>query len=410
MRVAVVGGGAAGIFGAIAAAEQNPAAEVVVFEATDRPLDKVRISGGGRCNVTHHCFDPAELIKNYPRGHRELRGPLSRFGPKETIAWFEQRGVTLKVEDDGRMFPTTDRSRTIIDCLIGSARSAGVRIRLNAGVRDITARSIDGATGFALSLHDGSTETFDRLLLATGSSPQGYRFAAALGHTIVPCVPSLFTFKVKDRRLHELAGVSFEEVTLTLRVDDRAEFRQTGPMLITHWGLSGPAVLKLSAWAARELHDSRYRATLIVEFTPGRSGEQIRRRIDDYRREHGRRRVIGDHLFDIPRRYWERIAEAVGIDTGTTWSHLTADATDGLVREVTGARFEVSGKGIFKDEFVTCGGVSLREVDFKTMSSRVCPGLFLAGELLDIDGVTGGFNFQSAWCTGWTAGQRLAAG
>jgi len=410
MRVAVVGGGAAGFFGAIAAAEQNPAAEVVVFETTDRPLDKVRISGGGRCNVTHHCFDPAELIKNYPRGHRELRGPLSRFGPQETIAWFEQRGVTLKVEDDGRMFPTSDRSRTIIDCLIGAARSAGVQIRLNAGVKDIAPGSPERLPGFTLSLHDGSTETFDRLLLATGSSPRGYRFAAALGHTIIPCVPSLFTFKVKDLRLEEMAGVSFDEVALTLRVGDRTEFRQTGPMLITHWGLSGPAVLKLSAWAARELHDAGYGAILTVGFTPGQTVEQVSRQIDNHRREHGRRRVIGDHLFDIPRRYWERVVAAVGIDGGTTWSHLTADATEGLVRELTEAQFAISGKGIFKDEFVTCGGVSLREVDFKTMASRVCAGLFLAGEILDIDGVTGGFNFQSAWCTGWTAGQHLPAG
>ena len=406
MHAAVIGGGAAGIFGAIAAAEQNPSAEIVVFEATDHPLDKVRISGGGRCNVTHHCFDPAALVKNYPRGARELRGPFSRFAPPDTIAWFESRGVRLKAEEDGRMFPVTDRSATIIDALLESARTAGVRIRLNARVKEL-ASSGGAQPGFEISLHGGSVEHFDRLLLATGSGPQGYRFAEALGHSIVPCVPSLFTFKVRDPRLADLAGVSFEKVDLTLQVGDRPPMHQSGPMLITHWGLSGPAVLKLSAWGARELHDSHYRANLAVNFMPERSPDDLHQELDSRRQNHGRRKIAADHLAEIPRRYWERIAGAAGIANDTTWTHLSNTQLAALLSHLTAARFEVSGKGIFKDEFVTCGGVSLREIDFKTMASRVCPGLYVAGELLDIDGITGGFNFQSAWTTGWIAGRNL---
>lgn len=403
MRLAVIGGGAAGIFGAIAAATTFPELKVVVFEATSEPLDKVRISGGGRCNVTHACFDPAELVKNYPRGHKELRGPFNRFQPRDTIAWFKEHGVALKVEADGRMFPTTDRSETIINCLLETARRCGVMIRLNARVTSIRKSESD----FEIQSHATEPERFDRVLLTTGSSPHGFRFAEALGHAIIPGVPSLFTFKVTDPRLDGLSGVSFPDVALALRLPDTPVLHQRGPLLITHWGLSGPAALKLSAWGARMLHDARYRASLTVNFMPDLTAEHLYQRLIACKQAHGRRKVSNECPIDLPKRYWQRIATMAGADESMLWTQLTKEAMQSLSEQVTAARFEIRGKGVFKEEFVTCGGVDLKEVDFRTMQSRVCPGLFLAGEVLDIDGITGGFNFQSAWTTGWLAGHGL---
>ena len=405
MRVAVIGGGAAGIFGAISAATHHPGAEIVVFDATRQPLDKVRISGGGRCNVTHHCFDPAELVKNYPRGSKELRGVFSRFQPKDTIAWFEQHGVRLKVEEDGRMFPVTDSSSTIIDCLLTTAVSSGVQIRLGARVKSIAA--IDqggGSLQYEIELDDGPAGWYDRVLLATGSGSHGYRLAQRLGHDIVPCVPSLFTFKMTDRRLDGLAGISFEKARLTLTDRTHRKLEQTGPLLVTHWGLSGPAVLKLSAWGARSLHRDKYQAELTVNFAPDHHPDQLRQLLLAFKKQHGRKRVVTAPVFPIPRRYWSRIARLSGVTDEMTWTNLTRTAMNSIISELAGGRFAVIGKGMFKEEFVTCGGVNLKEVDFKTMQSRLRPGLYFAGEILDIDGITGGFNFQSAWSTGWIAG------
>lgn len=411
-RAAIIGGGAAGVFAAVALAEEIRAlppserTRVVIIEATGEPLDKVRISGGGRCNVTHHCFDPAEMVKNYPRGHRELRGPFSRFQPRDTVAWFERHGVRLKVEPDGRMFPVTDSSQTIIDCLLHTARDLGIELRFQARVKEIRSNS-ESSGRFVVERHDGSQETFDQILLATGSSPQGYRMAQALGHTIVPTVPSLFTFKVSDPRLTDLSGISFEQVHLTL-IAGKQRFEQTGPMLITHWGLSGPAVLKLSAWGARELHDARYRADLRVNFAPASNREQIYDLLVAHKQAHGRRQVSGDSPVPLPKRYWARVVKSVGIGETTPWTDVTKLQMTTLAQEITAAQFPVKGKGVFKEEFVTCGGVDLREVDFRTMQSKLRPGIFFAGEVLDIDGITGGFNFQNAWTTGWIAGKSMA--
>ena len=407
LRIAIIGGGAVGIFGAITAATNNSSVEVVVFEATGEALDKVRVSGGGRCNVTHNCFDPVELVKGYPRGHKELRGAFSRFQAKDTVEWFKSRGVKLKAESDGRMFPITDDSATIVNCLLDAARQAGVRVRLNARVKEVVAIGTATNPQFEIELHDGSRHRFDRVLIATGSAKQGHRFAEGLGHTIVPCVPSLFTFKVKDARINELAGVSIERVKLTLVTPDNTKFEQTGPMLITHWGLSGPAVLKLSAWGARELHDTMYHAALTANFEPDVSVDDLYAALLEFKQAHGKKRVSTDGPFDLPRRYWSRIVQYVGVGEDVTWTNLTKEAMQALISESTSAEFAVVGKGIFKEEFVTCGGVSLREVDFATMQSKVCPGLFLAGEVLDIDGITGGYNFQSAWTTGWLAGRGM---
>jgi hypothetical protein len=407
VRIAIAGGGAAGFFGAISASARNPSAKIDLFEAGEQPLRKVKISGGGRCNVTQHCFDLLELVKGYPRGAKELLGPFTRFGPRETVEWFHKQGVWLKAEGDGRMFPVTDRSQTVVDCLVNAARAAGVQLRLGAKVKNVAVASAS-APQFEIELADGTRERYDRLLLATGGSPAGYRFAAALGHSIVPCVPSLFTFNVKDRRIEGLSGISFENVGIVLSDGHSKELKQTGPLLITHWGLSGPAVLKLSAWGARILENCKYHATLVINFLPEYKAERVRRELLAYKSKNGRKRVLGEKLFGLPARYWSRLVQAAGISEETAWTNVSNKALAALVAELTAARFEISGKGIFKEEFVTSGGVCLKEVDFKTMQSKLVPGLYFAGEILDLDGITGGFNFQSAWTTGWMAGESMA--
>ncbi|EQB63210.1 MAG: hypothetical protein RBG1_1C00001G0789 [candidate division Zixibacteria bacterium RBG-1] len=410
MRIAVAGGGAAGFFGAISAATHNPSAEIVLLEATHQPLNKVHISGGGRCNVTYHCFDPLELAQGYPRGSKELLGPFSRFQPRDTMAWFEKQGVRLKTEEDRRVFPVTDQSSTVVDCLMNTARKLGVQIRLGARVKNIqNISSAKNIPQFEIGLHNGVHERFDRVLLTTGNSPHGHRLAEALGHNIVPCVPSLFTFKISDSRLEGLAGISFEKVKLTLTDSEGNELEQTGPLLITHWGLSGPAVLKLSAWGARMLHKSHYQAVLVINLLPDYNAEQLYRMLLAYKEQNSKKRVSTEPAFTIPSRYWSRLVQFIGIQDEITWTNITKEAMSALLSELTSGRFTVSGKGIFKEEFVTCGGVSLKEVDFKTMQSKVSPGLYLAGEILDIDGITGGFNFQSAWTTGWIAGMSVVS-
>ncbi|HOD65146.1 MAG TPA: NAD(P)/FAD-dependent oxidoreductase [candidate division Zixibacteria bacterium] len=409
LRLGVVGGGAAGLFAAIAAAETGRPGEVIVWEATGAPLDKVRLSGGGRCNVTHRCFEPADLVKNYPRGERELRGPFARFQPRDMIAWLEGRGVRLKAEADGRVFPASDDSGAVVACLLREAERAGVRIRLGSRVREAApaGRDTDDAPLFDVIAGDGSREQCDRLLIAAGGGRPGHALAQALGHTIVPPVPSLFTFTVPDLRLQGLAGVSFESVQLRLAVGGE-RFEQSGPMLITHWGLSGPAVIRLSAWAARPLHESRYRAELVVNFVPGSTAEQVYRGMTAHKQAHGKRLAHGDSPVSLPSRYWSRIAAAVGIPPETAWAAVTREHMAVLAEQVTETHLAVAGRGIFKEEFVTCGGVALGEVDFRTMESRLRQGLYFAGEVLDIDGLTGGFNLQSAWTTGWIAGRSMA--
>jgi predicted Rossmann fold flavoprotein len=405
----VVGGGAAGYFGAITCAESHEGAEVKIFEGTHQPLYKVGISGGGRCNVTHNCFDPAVLVEGYPRGARELLSAFYHFQPRDTVEWFEKRGVRLKAEADGRMFPVTDQSATIIECLQQAATKAGVVQRIGDRVVAIQ-RSSDGtAATFDVQLKSGELVRFDRVLIATGSSPQGYKFAEALGHTIVPCVPSLFTFNIKDRRLAELQGLTFPTAHLSLSTGDKRPLVQSGPVLITHWGLSGPAVLKLSAWGARQLFISRYQAELTVNWVAEHNYDSMRTMLLTYREEHPTKVVTAGGVVPIAHRFWERIATIAGVDAETTWSHITKQALDTIAKELTGGVYKIIGKGEFKEEFVTCGGVKLKEVDFRTMESRICPGLYLAGEILDIDGITGGYNFQSAWTTGWIAGKSMGS-
>ncbi|HZY42572.1 MAG TPA: NAD(P)/FAD-dependent oxidoreductase [Anaerolineae bacterium] len=399
-QIVVIGGGAAGFFAAIACAEANPHARVIILERSPQLLAKVRISGGRRCNVTNACFDPAVLVQHYPRGGLALRGPFTRFQPRDTIAWFEQRGVKLKTEADGRVFPITNRSETIVNCLIDAARAAGVEVRSSVHIRSVTKPD-----RFLIDLKDDEALSADRVLLATGSNPQGYDWAAALGHTIEPPVPSLFTFEIDDARLKDLPGISVEKATVKLNGTPLA---QTGPILITHWGLSGPAVLRLSAWAARELAQRQYRAEVLINWLPEFNAEQLHQRLIASKIELARQTVGALSPLHLPARLWKRLVGVVGIDADQKWTEVSKRQLADLVNELSRGSFMITGKGAFKEEFVTCGGVQLDSVNFKTMESRRCAGLYFAGEILDIDGVTGGFNFQSAWTTGWLAGRAMS--
>lgn len=403
-RVVVIGGGAAGFFAAVTCAEKLGAAgAVTIYEATAHPLAKVRVSGGGRCNVTHACFEPRELVKRYPRGGRELLGAFHRWQPRDTVAWYGARGVELKTEDDGRMFPVTDDSATIVDCLMRAAAQAGVTLRTSLGVRTVERAD----AGFVLTLTNDETVAADRVLIATGGnkSSAGLAIAEKLGHTIVPPVPSLFTFHIDDARLVGLSGVSVENAAVAVR---GTKLREGGPLLITHWGLSGPAILKLSAWGARELAAADYAFPLVVNFSAGHTRDSLARELTVVRGQHPKKQIATWSPLDMPQRLWERLVGAAGIAPVTSWTQVGNAALGTLAAQVTAAEFRVVGKSLFKEEFVTCGGVRLGEVDFKTMESRVCPGLHFAGEVLDIDGVTGGFNFQAAWTTGRLAGEAMA--
>ncbi|MET0263508.1 MAG: NAD(P)/FAD-dependent oxidoreductase [Rariglobus sp.] len=402
-RVIVVGGGAAGFFAAIACAEANPAARVVLYEATAHPLAKVRISGGGRCNVTHACPEPRELVKRYPRGGRELLGAFHRFGPRDTISWFAARGVELKTEADGRMFPITDDSGTIVDCLRRTADQAGVKVYTTMGVRLV--ERVDGI--FRVEFTDNSVGDFDRLLLATGGnkSSVGSIIATELGHTIETPVPSLFTFHIDDARIRGLEGLTVPFAATAVK---GTKLKDAGGLLITHWGMSGPAILKLSAWGARELSQQDYKFTLVVSWAEGRTVAEALETLTSARTANLRKQIATWNPFALPSRLWERLIIAAGITPEMVWTSVSNNSLQALAGQVAAAEFTVEGKSLNKDEFVTCGGVKLREVDFKTMESRACPGLHFAGELLDIDGITGGFNFQAAWTTGWLAGRAMA--
>jgi len=405
-QIIVIGGGAAGFFAAIACAEENPACRVFLLERSSQVLAKVRISGGGRCNVTHACFDAARLVTFYPRGGTALRGPFSRFQPRDTVHWFESRGVPLKTEADGRMFPTTDNSQTIIDCLAERARRAKINITLQSLVETIHRGDPVGDKGYRIRLNSGESLQADRLILATGSNPLGWEWSRSLGHTVEPPIPSLFTFTVKDPRLEGLSGVSVARAAVRIEAMD---LDQSGPLLITHWGLSGPAVLKLSAWGARRLHEAGYQARLSVNWLPDKSPAELLRQLKQIRTSQSRKTAPGQNSLGLPSRLWMRLAAAAGIPAGMRWSEVSNEKLAAFAQELQKGTYAMNGKSTFKEEFVTCGGIHLDEVDFRTMESKRCPKLYFAGEILDIDGVTGGFNFQSAWTTGWLAGTSAAA-
>lgn len=397
----VVGGGAAGFFSAITCAE-NSGKSVLILEKTSQLLQKVRISGGGRCNVTHDCFEPRELSANYPRGEKSLIGPFHRFGAADTVEWFTNRGVTLKTEADGRMFPDTDSSQTIIDTLLGAARAAGVKIYTSEGVTSI----VKNDEHFGVMTDTGGSYTAANVLIATGGTriAAGAKLAASLGHRLHPPTPSLFTFKIKDSRLDGLLGLSVSPAEVSV---GQSKLRSRGPVLITHWGMSGPGILKISAWGARELAERGYRFDISVNWLPDDDPVAV---ITEKRLSEAKRQLSTRSPFaSIPKRFWLRLLAAADVADDLTWAQLSKKQANRLVSELTASTFTVNGKSTNKDEFVTCGGVSLNEINFKTMESKLVQGLYFAGEVIDIDGITGGFNFQNAWTNGFHAGSSIAA-
>jgi hypothetical protein len=403
-RIVIVGGGAAGFFAALACAESRRDAEILILEKTSQFLSKVKISGGGRCNVTHADFDAREFSKRFPRGERALISAFGKFQASDTVAWFESRGVKLKIENDGRMFPATDSSQMIIDCFLNAAQKAGIKLKTNCGVESVVKKSVGG---FELTLSNGETLLCGKLLLAIGGcrTPALGQLAVSLGHTLEPPVPSLFTFHVEIPWLRELAGVSVESVEAS--VPD-TKLRERGALLLTHWGLSGPAILRLSAWGARELHERNYNFPLQINWLPQLSEEKLAAEFQARRKLQPAKLIVNFPIAPLAARLWEQLLIASGVARDTRWAALSGAAQHKLINQLLRSEFSVTGKSLNKDEFVTCGGVKLNEVNFKTMESKICPGLFFAGEVLDIDGITGGFNFQAAWTTGWIAGRAMA--
>ncbi|MGE9269359.1 MAG: aminoacetone oxidase family FAD-binding enzyme [Verrucomicrobiales bacterium] len=403
----VAGGGAAGFFAAITAAELAPGARVLILEKSREVLGKVRISGGGRCNVTHACFEPRALSEFYPRGAKALIGPFHRWGPTDTIEWYAQREVTLKKEADGRMFPDTDSSQTIIDCLIQSAVEAGVEIWRSCGLKEL----VEGDEGgFLVTTTDAQRVRADQVLLALGGTRNrlGADLAQQWGHRVVEAAPSLFTFKITDPRIDGLQGLAVANAEVAM---EGSKLRARGPVLVTHWGLSGPGILRVSAWGARELQNRDYRFKVRVNWTGDLRREQVLEEFSQLRLK-SKKKVINDARFGIPSRLWRQLVEAGGGDfqgNEVRWAHLPKPQAVRLADDLVSGVFQVEGKSLNKDEFVTCGGVHLGDVNFKTMESRIVPGLFFAGEILDVDGITGGFNFQAAWTTGRIAGETIAA-
>ena len=395
--IIIIGGGAAGFFTAINAAEMAPEARICILERGKDVLNKVRISGGGRCNVTHAEFLPKELTKNYPRGEKELRGPFHNFMTGDTIEWFEKRGVPLKIEEDGRMFPVSNSSETIIDLFLEESKRLKIEVLLKRAVQGLQQKN-------ELWEIATSQETFTakKLLVATGSNPKVWSLLQELGHTIVPGVPSLFTFNITDSRIKELPGVA----TNALVKLKRTKLETFGPLLITHWGMSGPAILKLSAWGARELSDKK-NFEIEVNWLPETSSEEVEEELMRLKKENAKQSPHKYAQFNLPKRLWQSLVSASGIEVESRWADLNKQQLEELEQQLTHGTFQVHGKSTFKEEFVTAGGVELKEVNFKTFESKVCPNLFLAGEVLNIDAITGGFNFQNAWTGGFLAAKAM---
>lgn len=401
MRIAIIGAGAAGCFAA-ANIPYRPGREVVVFEKSNKVMQKVKVSGGGRCNVTHACFDIPELLKKYPRGPRFLKKTLYEFSPKHTIDWFTQRGVDLKTEEDGRMFPVTDNSQTIIDCIWQQMQENKVQVRYGKAVKTIEAAGDE----LIISFTDDSRYIADRVLVACGGFPKAdqYTWLTALGHSIQQPVPSLFTFNMPKHPITELMGVSVGDVSIKIQGTKIAE---KGPVLITHWGLSGPVVLRCSAWGARELSERNYDFKILVNWLCDKTEQDLREQINRLRQEQGKQVVQHKNPFGLPKRLWEYLLLQCEVTEETKWGELPAKAQNKLIQSLISDEYHVQGKTTFKEEFVTCGGMALQEIDPLAMESRIVPGLFFAGEIMDVDGITGGFNFQHAWSSGYIAARSM---
>ncbi len=390
--IIIVGGGAAGFFTAINIVEKNPKLKVAILERGKTVLEKVRISGGGRCNVTHACFEPNELVKFYPRGEKELRGPFHQFCTGDTIEWFEKHNVELKIEDDGRMFPVSNSSQTIIDCFMNATQKLGIQVLNSQSVQSVFKK--DSFWKIETQSENYITE---KLILATGSNPKIWEMLQKFGHAIVSPVPSLFTFNIKDARIKELPGVSAQ---VCVKVKD-TKLESNGPLLITHWGMSGPAILKLSAWGARILFDKNYQFTIFINWLNDLDSEDCEKMLKDLKLENAKKTVSKKSPFTLSNRLWESLVIASGIDTETKWADLTKNQLQNLVNQLTNCSFQVNGKSTFKEEFVTAGGIDLKEINFKTMQSKLHENLYFAGEIVNIDAVTGGYNFQNAWTSGF---------
>ena len=400
--VIIVGGGAAGFFTAINAAEKNANLKIVILERGKDVLTKVKISGGGRCNVTHAEFIPKELTQNYPRGEKELLGPFHTFMTGDTIEWFEKRGVALKIEEDGRMFPVSDSSQTIINCFLFEAKKLGVEVLLNQSVKEIQ----NNENNFIVTT---TTDSFsaEKLVIATGSNPKIWKLLKGLGHNIVPAVPSLFTFNIKDGRILDLPGLSTEATVKVLDNKGKTLLESNGPLLITHWGMSGPAILKLSAWGARMLEPLKYNFNIEVNWLNSITEEEVLDSLKGLKLLQGKQTIFKYAQFELPKRLWQSIVKAAGIAESLTWADATRENFQNLANQLTAAIFEVNGKSTFKEEFVTAGGIDLKEINFKTFESRITKNLYLAGEVVDVDAITGGFNFQNAWTSGYIVSQNL---
>ncbi|UZH54179.1 NAD(P)/FAD-dependent oxidoreductase [Salinimicrobium tongyeongense] len=395
--IVIIGGGAAGFFTAINAAEMAPEAKICILERGKDVLTKVRISGGGRCNVTHAEFLPKELAKNYPRGEKELRGPFHSFMTGDTIEWFEKRGVPLKIEEDGRMFPESNSSETIIDLFLQESKRLKIEVLTKRVVQSLKQKNDLWEIGT-------SAENFiaKKVLVATGSNPKIWNLLQELGHEIVPGVPSLFTFNITDSRIKELPGVATNAVVKL----KRTKLETSGPLLITHWGMSGPAILKLSAWGARELSDKK-NFEIEVNWLPEIYSEEVEEELQRLKKLAAKQSPHKTARFELPKRLWQSLVSASGIDSELRWADLNKQQLQALKQQLISATFQVHGKSTFKEEFVTAGGVELKEVNFKTFESRICKNLFLAGEVLNIDAITGGFNFQNAWTGGYLAAMAM---
>lgn len=403
MKIAIIGAGAAGCFAA-ANIPCLPGQEVSVFEKTGKAMQKVKVSGGGRCNVTHECHDVAEMLTAYPRGKQLLKKSLHRFGPAQTIEWFESRGVKLKVEEDGRMFPITDDSQTIIDCIWQQMMRNNVQVYYHKSVVALVRRSSES---WKIDFADGTTYEADKVVITTGGfpKPEQYKWIEATGHSIEPPVPSLFTFNMPGHPVTELMGVSVPDATVKIA---GTKIAQTGPLLITHWGMSGPAILRTSAVAARELADRNYTFQVVINWLTDMNDADLREMLLQMRKEQGGQLVQNKNPFGLPRRLWDYLLHKCSIRDETRWGELPSVAQNKLVEHLLRDLYPVAGKTTFKEEFVTCGGVTLSEIDPQTMESRIAPGLYFAGEILDADGITGGYNFQHAWSSGWIAARSIA--
>lgn len=400
----VIGGGAAGFFCAVNAARLNPQLKVIILEKTSKVLSKVRISGGGRCNLTHACFDIQEMSRKYPRGGNFVKKTFHQFFTTDTVKWFEERGVQLKTEADGRMFPVTDSSQTIVDCLLKEVNWFGVQIMMNAEVRSLRSEN----EKFNIELSDFRHLACDFVCIACGGYPKSamFEWLKQLGHSIEEPVPSLFTFNLSaDHPITKLMGVSVEKARIKI-IGTKLE--QQGPLLITHWGFSGPAVLKLSAWGARELQQRNWNFEIMVNWLPALNDPALREQFSSLRQNHAGQKIISKSVFGLPNRLWDFLATSSGVTNDLRWADLPAAIQNKFMRNITSGEFSVKGKTTFKEEFVTAGGIKLSEVDPNTMMSKKVPQLFFAGEVLDVDGITGGFNFQHAWTSGWIAAHNIA--